>query len=89
MKTQTEKDVFWETSIESIMEVGQWLCERMREVGQWLSVGEGCVKQEATVSSGGWWRRQRLGLESVHCLSPLSWFVNQIANGDFFYTELG
>ena len=53
MKTQTEEDVFWETSIESVMEVGQWLCERRREAGQGLSVGEGCVKQEATISSQG------------------------------------
>ena len=56
MKTQAKEDVFWETSTESIMEVGQW-----------MFVGEGCVKQEA--------------LE----LFILSWFVNQIANGDFLY----
>ena len=33
MKTQAEEDVFWETSTESIMEVGQWLCEIRREAG--------------------------------------------------------
>ena len=82
MKNQAEE---WETSTESVMEVGQWLCEGRREAGQWLSIGEGCTKQEATVSSGGW-RHQRLGLGTVHSLSPISWFVNQI--GDFFCTGL-
>ena len=84
MKTQAEE---WETSTESVMEVGQWLCERRREAGQLLSIEEGCAKQEATVSSGGrrWWRHQ-LGLGTVHSLSPISWFVNQI--GDFFCTGL-
>ena len=65
MKTQAAEVVFWETSTESIMEVGQWLCEIRREAGQWLSVAEGCVKQEASVSSGGQRHRWRLGLGSV------------------------
>ena len=69
MKTQAEE---WETSTESVTEVGPWLCERRREAGQLLSIGEGCAKQEATVSSGGR-RHQRLGLGTVHSLSPISW----------------
>ena len=42
MKTQAKENVLWETSTESVMEVGQWLL-----------VGKGCMKQEATVSNGG------------------------------------
>nr|POE57200.1 hypothetical protein CFP56_01856 [Quercus suber] len=65
MKTQAEEDLFWETNTKLVMEVGQWLCEIRREAGQWLSIGEGCVKQEAIVSSKGQRRRWWLGLGSV------------------------